>query len=361
VVTPAKAARHVDRERGRLLSPRHLDLLFDHPELADLDAAARRVAIEEVIDAAGVADAPAVAAELTDFVDGFGPLTSLMHDDSVTDVLVNAPNEVWVERDGKLQMTDVRFVDASELRALVDLLIGKAGGRADTSRPIADARLADGSRFHVVLPPVAAAGPVVSIRRFPRRPLDLDDLVRLGMIEVADHDALLELVRERCNLVIAGATGTGKTTLLNALLRAVAGDQRIVTVEETPELRVDGSHVVSLVARAPNTEGAGAVDLEDLVRASLRMRPDRIVVGEVRGAEALVALSALSTGHEGSMVTVHARSAADVLGRLVSLALTATGAPGADVLHAQVRAAFDATVFLTRRRGSRVIASLDLS
>ena len=357
VATPSPVGA-VDRTGRRALTPRHLDLLFDHPELADLEAPSRRAAIRTVVEAAEVEDPAEVAHALSDFVDGFGPLTSLMHDEAVTDVLVNGPEEVWVERAGALELSDVTFTDAGELRALVDLLIGKAGGRLDAARPIGDVRLSDGSRLHVVLPPVAPDGPLVSIRRFAHTPFDLRRLARSGMIEPVHRDALAELVATRKNIVIAGATGTGKTTLLNALVMAVPATQRVITIEETPELRVEGSHVVSLVARPPNTEGAGALDLGQLLRASLRMRPDRIVVGEVRGAEALVALSALSTGHEGSMVTVHARSAEDVHGRLVSLALGAPDAPGERALRDQVCAAFDATVFLARRDGKRVISSL---
>ena len=342
------------------MSPRHLELLFDHPELADLDEATRRRTIRTLAEAAGIVDAPEVAAELGDFVDGFGPLSPLMQDEDVTDVLVNGPGEVWVERSGELRRSGVRWQHADELRAFVEVLVGRAGGRVDLARPVADVRLDDGSRLHVVLPPIAPAGPLVSIRRFPRRPLGLDDLAAAGMMSEPDRSALADLVSRRKNVVIAGATGTGKTTLLNALLRAVPHFQRVVTIEETPELRVDAPNVVSLVARPPNSEGAGGVDLADLVRASLRMRPDRIVVGEVRGPEALSALAALSTGHEGSMVTVHARSAAAVRERLVALALGGHGAPGERALHEQVRSAFDATVFLVRRDTSRVIASLDV-
>jgi pilus assembly protein CpaF len=343
------------------VSPRHLELLLDHPELADLEAPERRLAIRSVVATAGIPDPDAIAADLGDFVDGFGPLTPLMNDDLVTDVLVNGPGDVWVERDGALERTNVSFADAAELRALVQLLIGKAGGRVDIARPIADARLVDGSRLHVVVPPAAPAGPLVSIRRFTRPALDIAGLAAAGMIEPRAGATLRKLVKDRRNVVIAGATGTGKTTLLNALLHAVPAGERVVTIEETPELRVGGSHVVSLIARDPNAEGAGELDLSDLVRASLRMRPDRIVVGEVRGPEALTALSALSTGHEGSMITVHARSASDVFDRLVSLALGARGAPGERALRDQVQQAFDATVFLARRAGRRVITSIDVA
>jgi pilus assembly protein CpaF len=341
------------------VTPRHLDLVLARPELAELDPAGRRRAIGALIEQAGVADGPAVAAELSDYVDAFGPLTSLMDDERVTDVLVNGAGEVWVERAGALDLTPIAFLDGAELEGLIRVLMGKAGRSVDVARPIADARLADGSRMHVVLPPVAPDGPLVSIRRFPRRVLTLEDLVAAGMTTSSGGDALAQIVEERSNVVIAGATGAGKTTLLNALLGAVPRDERVVTIEETPELRLQGRHAVSLLARAANVEGAGTVDLTDLLRAALRMRPDRIVVGEVRGAEALVALSALATGHDGSMITVHARSATDVVRRLVSLALQARDAPSERALHEEVRSAFDVVVFLHRAHGRRVVASIE--
>lgn len=341
------------------MTPRHLDLVHARPELADLDPADRRSAIRSLLSESNVPDASAAASALSDFIDAFGPLTSFMDDERVTDVLVNGPDEVWIERDGLLTSTPVVFADAAELTALLRLLMGKAGRSVDLARPIADARLSNGSRMHVVLPPVAPRGPIVSIRRFPERVLTLDDLAGAGMVDSSGIKRLTELVRGRMNIVIAGQTGAGKTTLLNALLRCIPSVERIVTIEETPELRRDEAHVVSLLARAANVEGAGEVTLEDLLRAALRMRPDRIIVGEVRGAEALVALSALSTGHEGSMVTVHARSAGDVPRRLVGLALHSRGAPSERSLYEQVRGAFDAVVFLERTaQGRRVVASI---
>jgi pilus assembly protein CpaF len=357
------ARRGPARERGgraRVIE-RLFDLVLERDELAELDPAARRLALRALVaEAQGEAPAATVA-ELADSVDGLGPLAPLMREDGVTDVLVNGPDEVWVERDGRLERTRVRFRGAAALRDLVERALGEAGVRWDASQPIADGRLADGSRLHAVLPPVASQGPLVSIRRWPRGALPLELLGRAGFASDAELAHLEQLVGERRSVVVGGATGTGKTTLLNALLALVPATERVVTIEETPELAPRGGHTVSLLTRAPNPEGRGEVDMTALVRAALRMRPDRLVIGEVRGAEALTALAAMSTGHEGSMLTVHARSPAGALERLVELALQAsTGAPHASI-EAAVRRAVDAVVHLGRddegRR--RVVAILD--
>jgi pilus assembly protein CpaF len=328
---------------------RLLEAVYAHDELADLDPAQRRLALRSLVTEAGGTETS--VAEIADTIDGFGPLTALLADDSVTDVLVNGPAEVWVERAGSLERTDVVFPVADRLGALVERLIGDAGGRVDASEPAASARLADGSRVHAVLPPVAPRGPLLSIRRHPIRALGLDDLARRGMLHAADSQRLSDAVRARRNIAVSGATGSGKTTLLNALLACIPPGERLVTIEETAELRPACEHVVSLVARAMNLEARGAVGLERLAREALRMRPDRIVVGEVRGPEARVALEAMSTGHEGSMVTLHARSASETLRRMARLALQGSSArPEASVL-AEVRNALDVIVFLRRDEG----------
>ena len=326
-----------------------LDVVFAHDELADLDSAQRRLAIRRVLADAGM-DAvylPKVAA----LVDGFGVLDDLMRDPTVTDVLVNRWNDVWVERDGTLTRTGVSFESPGDLVETIERLIARGGGRVDSARPISDVALPGGARMHVVLPPLSS-GPVVSIRKFPGVPLTLEDLHARGMFDDAQEELLEASVENRRSIAISGGTGSGKTTLLNALLGLVPATQRLVTIEETPELRPGCSHHVSLVARPPNIEGVGEVTLADLLRASLRMRPDRIVVGEVRGAEALVALDAMSTGHAGSLVTVHAQSAADVETRFVALAAT-----GCDLsestLRSRFRDSFDMVVHLERVGGTR--------
>ena len=336
-----------------------LDLVWQHDELADLDAGARRLALRSLVsEALGNEEVSSRVDELMDLVDGFGPIAPLMRDDSVTDVLINGSRDVWIERDGRLELARQRLGD-EELQGLVDRVLLQANARADISQPLASGRLPGGSRIQVVLPPVAPQGPLLAIRKFPREPLSLDDLVRSRMIDAPDAQVLAAFVKERTSVLISGATGTGKTTLLNALLGCVGDDERVVTIEETPELRPSCPNWASLVARSANLEGRGSVDLVTLVRTALRMRPDRIVVGEVRGAEALAALEAMSTGHEGSMLTVHAGSPRDALRRMTALALSGRSGASERTIEEQVRLAVGACVHLERQGGgSRRVAAI---
>ncbi|MDP9224478.1 MAG: Flp pilus assembly complex ATPase component TadA, partial [Actinomycetota bacterium] len=340
---------------GSIVKRELLDVVFAQDHLANLDVAERRLALRALL-----AQQPIKGSleELADWIDGLGPLSAVMRDPAVTDVLVNGPHQVWVERDGRLNFEGALFESSDDLLRLVERLLGDAGAHADASHPIADARLAGGARIHVVLPPVAPRGPVVSIRRFPGRPLSLDDLRARGMFGDEHASALEAAVRERLTIAISGGTGTGKTTLLNALLGCVGDGERVIVIEETAELQPPCRHAVSLVARPGNVEGRGEVDLESLVRAALRMRPDRIVVGEVRGPEALAALDALSTGHPGSMFTIHAHSGRDALARIVSLALGARTGRSQAALREEVHAAIDVTVHLGRGDGTRRVASV---
>jgi pilus assembly protein CpaF len=339
--------------------PRWREVVLQHDELADLDPAERRLALRSLLapEVEGTTLGAAVA-EVADEIDGFGPLTALLEDDAVTDVLVNGCRDVWVERAGALVRTEAKFSDPAELEAWIERLLGHAGARADASRPIADARLANGARLHVVLPPVARDGPLVSIRRFPSRRPSLSQMRDWGMLDGDQEAVLKEAVSRRVTIAISGSTGTGKTTLLNALLGLVDGTERVVLVEEVAELSPACPHWVALVGRPPNIEGAGGVDLITLVRCALRMRPDRIVVGEVRGPEALAALTAMSTGHDGSMVTLHANSAADAVERMVSLALQAGGGATEDSLGRSFRRAFGLVVHLEHGPGGRRITDL---
>jgi pilus assembly protein CpaF len=333
-----------------------LELVLANEELAELDAGQRRLALRNLIAGRMPADEVGRAVgELSDAIDGYGPLSDFMRDKEVTDVLVNGPFEVWIERKGQLQRTEVRWDDVEQLRAFIERLLAGANARADASRPIADARLDDGSRLHVVLPPLAPRGPLVSIRRFPSSPFSVDDLVRRGMLSEDCARLLAGAVADHTTIAISGGTGTGKTTLLNALLAHVAPTERVILIEEIPEITPPGTHVVSLVARTANLEGKGDVNLNTLVRAALRMRPDRIVVGEVRGAEAVTALAAMSTGHEGSLVTLHARSAMDAIERLTTLALQASPGASEIAVRGQVCNALELIVHLERgTRGRRV-------
>jgi pilus assembly protein CpaF len=262
-----------------------------------------------------------------------GPLARLLADGRVGEVMVNGPTAVYAEIGGRLQRVDVRFRDAAELRSVIARLVGLCGRRIDDSDPLVDARLPDGSRVNAVLPPLAVDGPLLTIRRFPVRARTLGDLERLGSIGPADARLLATVVRGRANVLVSGATSSGKTTLLAALGGEVDPGERIVTVEDVAELQLPLPHVVRLEVRHASVEGRGGVDVRVLVRNALRMRPDRIVVGEVRGGEALDLLMAMNTGHDGSMATVHANSAADALRRVETMALLG----GVDIPHRALR------------------------
>jgi len=336
-----------------------LDFVRQFDEIADLDPAERRLALRSIV--AGRAprqDAGPLITELANTIDGFGPLTDVLADESITDVLVNGPHEVWVERDGRLERAPISWPDAISLREFVERMLGRAGARIDASQPAADARLSDGSRVHAVLPPVAPRGPLVSIRKWPTERFDLTGLMQRAMFDGETKDLLIDAVDRRRSIVVGGATATGKTTLVNALLGEVHQHERVVLVEETPELSPVCAHCVSLIARPPNIEGRGEVDALALVRTALRMRPDRIVVGEVRGGEAMAALGAMSTGHAGSMLTVHASSPADAIDRLVTLALQARSGDTEAAIRRTIERGIDLIVHLERRGPLRRITEV---
>lgn len=284
---------------------------------------------------------------------GAGPLQGLLALPGVTDVLVNGPRDVWIDRGAGLERVDVHVPD---VRALAVRLAAAGGRRLDDAAPVVDAALPDGTRLHAVLPPVAAGGAVISLRVLRRHAFTLDDLEAGGSVAPAVGAALRALVAGRANLLVSGGTGTGKTTLLATLLGLVAPDQRVVCVEDALELVPDHPHVVHLVARRPNVEGAGEVDLTALVRHALRMRPDRIVLGECRGAEVREVLTALNTGHDGSCATVHANTVADVPARLVALGALAGMSPGA--VAAQALSGLHAVVHLRRAGALRYVAQV---
>ena len=288
----------------------------------------------------------AVVAALGSELGGLGVLEPLLDDPDVTDILVNAPGEVWVERAGRLQPAEVRFRDEAAVRALAQRLVGCVGRRLDDASPYADVRLPGGLRLHAVLAPTSTRGTCLSLRVPSRRRLGLDDLVRLGALDVEGARVLRGLVVNRVSTLVTGGAGTGKTTVLATLLSLVPADERLVVVEDSSELRPAHPHQVLLEARPPNVEGAGAVTMADLVRQAMRMRPDRLVVGEVRGAEILDLLTALNTGHRGGFGTVHANSAADLPARVEALALAA--GMGRAAAHAQLAAGVGAVVHLCR-------------
>jgi pilus assembly protein CpaF len=281
---------------------------------------------------------------------GLGPLEPLLSDPSVDEVMVNGPGSVWVERRGRIEPAAVAFTGMVELRHTIERILAPLGRRVDEGQPLCDARLPDGSRVNVVIPPLALDGPVLTIRRFRRRGLTPEDLVTAGTLEPSLHDFLAACVRARVNLLVSGGTGSGKTTTLNALSSFIPAGERIVTIEDAAELRLQQPHVLRLEARPANLEGRGEVTIRHLVRNALRMRPDRIVVGEVRGPEALDMLAAMSSGHDGSLCTVHAGSPEEALRRVETLALMAgVGLPHAAVRE-QLAGAIDVVVHQERGR-----------
>lgn len=337
----------------------------DDTVVAQPDAARRMAAIRTAVARAvrdeGVLLPPSVLAslvrELADTLAGLGPVAALLRDPDVTDVMVNGPGEVWVERAGRLERTAVTYPDADAVHAAVLRVVGPLGLRFDRARPFVDARLADGSRLHALLPPLAPAGPVVTVRKFAAVALTWDDLAARDAVPPEAAALLRDAVAARRSIVCCGRTGTGKTTLLNLLLAEVGEDERVVVIEDAAELRPRCPHVVRLETRPPNAEAAGEATVRDLVRQSLRMRPDRIVVGEVRGVELVDVLAALATGHEGCMTTVHARAADEALVRLEGMALLA-GLP-LEAARGQIEVGVDLLAVLSRdRRGRRGLVQL---
>jgi pilus assembly protein CpaF len=285
-----------------------------------------------------------------DDIVGYGPIDRLLRDPSVSEIMVNGPHQVFIEREGKIALTDVRFVDESHLRRIIDKIVSQVGRRVDESTPMVDARLPDGSRVNCIVHPLAIGGPFLTIRRFRADPFTADDLVGMGTMS----DQLVHFidccVRGRLNIVVSGGTGTGKTTLLNVLSAFIPADERIITIEDAKELQLQQPHVLCTEARPPNIEGRGEIKIRDLVRNALRMRPDRIVVGEARGGEALDMLQAMNTGHDGSLTTVHSNAPRDTLSRVETMSLMAGMDLPVRVIREQMASALDLIVHLSRLR-----------
>lgn len=290
---------------------------------------------------------------------GLGPIEPLLHDPDVADILVNTHRQVYIERFGQLELTNVRFDDEAHVRKIIDRIVSRVGRRVDESSPMVDARLPDGSRVNAIIPPLALDGPILSIRRFGVRTLDIEDLLENDSISPNMAELLKGVIKARLNMLIAGGTGSGKTTLLNALSAFIPAEERIVTVEDAAELQLLQPHVVRLETRPANIEGKGQVTQRDLVRNSLRMRPDRIIVGEVRGVEVLDMLQAMNTGHDGSLTTVHANNSRDALQRLETLMLlTGVNLP-TTAMREQISSALDVIVHVTRMSdGTRRVVSV---
>jgi pilus assembly protein CpaF len=289
-----------------------------------------------------------IVREISDDILGYGPLEQLLRDDSVTEIMVNNHDRVFIERAGKIERTQVEFVDNAHLLRIIDKIVSQVGRRIDESSPMVDARLPDGSRVNAIIPPLAIKGPTLTIRKFARDPYEMDDLISFGTLTAKSAQFLAACVRGKLNILVSGGTGTGKTTTLNALSSYVPGDERIVTIEDAAELQLQQEHVITLESRPANIEGKGEVRIRELVRNSLRMRPDRIIVGEVRGPETLDMLQAMNTGHEGSLTTIHANSPRDALSRLETLVMTAGVELPHRAIREQIASAFDLLIQITR-------------
>ncbi|TQM96426.1 pilus assembly protein CpaF [Ornithinimicrobium humiphilum] len=288
--------------------------------------------------------------EVTDDVLGHGPLQSLLDDDSVTEIMVNGPQNVYVERAGRLSRVPVEFASEEHLRRVIERIVGRVGRRIDESSPLVDARLEDGSRVNAIIPPLAFSGSTLTIRKFGKKPLQVQDLIDNQSLSPQMVEMLSACVEAKLNILVSGGTGTGKTTLLNVLSSFIPADERIVTIEDAVELQLQQEHIVRLEARPRNIEGRGEVTIRDLVRNSLRMRPDRIIVGEVRGGESLDMLQAMNTGHEGSLSTLHANSPRDAVARLETMVLMAGMDLPLRAIREQIASAIDVIVHLSRLR-----------
>ncbi|HZD53168.1 MAG TPA: CpaF family protein [Woeseiaceae bacterium] len=349
------------RINGRLLNVMDLSLL-QSVEATRAREQIRQIASRLMIEESAplsLRQRKVVIRRIEDEVMGLGPLDPLLADKSISDILVNGPRSVYVERRGKLVKTDVTFMDDAHLLNTIDRIVSAVGRRIDESSPMVDARLKDGSRVNAIIPPLAIDGPSISIRRFAVELLSAADLVQLGTITEEVANVVEAIVKARLNVLISGGTGAGKTTMLNILSGFIPHDERIVTVEDSAELQLQQPHVVRLETRPPNIEGRGEIASRDLVRNSLRMRPDRIIVGEVRGGEALDMLQAMNTGHDGSLTTVHANSPRDSLSRIENMvSMTGITFP-IRALRAQIASAIDVVMQVSRLEdGSRKLTSL---
>ncbi|MCC6225688.1 MAG: CpaF family protein [Microthrixaceae bacterium] len=305
------------------------------------------------------ADKAQLIQDVSDDILGYGPIDKLLKEEAVTEVMVNGPSTVFVERNGRIEKDAATFVDSEHLRRIIDKIVSEVGRRIDESTPMVDARLPDGSRVNAIISPLAIGGPYLTIRKFATDPLQVDDLIRFGSINAHAARFLQACIVGKLNVLVSGGTGTGKTTMLNVLSSFIPSDERIVTIEDAKELQLHQDHVLSLEARPPNIEGRGEVTIRDLVKNSLRMRPDRIVIGECRSGEALDMLQAMNTGHDGSLTTLHSNSPRDALSRLETLVLMAGFDLPVRAIREQVSSAVDLIVQLSRLRdGTRRVTHI---
>ncbi|MEU6933039.1 CpaF family protein [Streptomyces sp. NPDC046385] len=356
------------REDGHLVASFRAKLLeeIDLTEMSALAAAERRARLERVLGHIISREGPVLSTaeraqlirRVVDEALGLGVLEPLLEDASITEIMVNGPDQIYIERAGRVELLPLRFASHEQLMQTIERIVSTVNRRVDESNPMVDARLPSGERVNVIIPPLSLTGATLTIRRFPRA-YTLHEMIGLGSLDEQMLLLLSGLVQAKFNIIVSGATGTGKTTLLNALSGLIPDSERVITIEDSAELQLQQSHVIRLEARPPNIEGRGAVTIRDLVRNSLRMRPDRIVVGEVRGGETLDMLQAMSTGHDGSLATVHANSAEDALMRLQTLASMSEVKVPFEALRDQINSAVDVLVQLTRHPdGTRRITEI---
>jgi pilus assembly protein CpaF len=346
---------------GRLLDRIDLAAMEKMPE--DRLRGELRVLVEQLLAEQGTVlnqdERARLASDIQNEVLGLGPLEPLLADPTISDILVNTCNTVYIERRGKLERTDVRFSNNAHLMKIIDKIVSRIGRRVDESSPMVDARLPDGSRVNAIIPPLALDGPILSIRRFPADPLRMEDLINLKALTPQMAEIISGLVKAKVNMIISGGTGSGKTTLLNVMSSYIPASERILTIEDAAELQLQQPHVVRMETRPPNIEGKGEVTQRSLVRNSLRMRPDRIIIGEVRGAEALDMLQAMNTGHEGSLTTIHANSSRDALTRLENMIGMAGMNLPPKAMRQQISSAISVVLQLVRLSdGRRKVSSL---
>ena len=366
---PSGAAVSVEADEANLLRERvHLKVVETLNKREDKQGGGAnepetRAIIETALEeqAAGLArpERMRIAGEIFDSIRGLGPLEKLLADDTVSEIMVNGAKQVFIERKGKIVLSDVTFYDDEQLLNVIDRIVSPLGRHIDEATPMVDARLLDGSRVNAVIPPLSLKGPLLTIRKFSRNPLTIENLISFGSLTMKMAAFLEACVKGRLNIVVSGGTGSGKTTLLNVLSAYIPHDERIITIEDAAEIQLQQKHVLTLEARPANLEGKGQIAIRDLVRNALRMRPDRIIVGEVRGGEALDMLQAMNTGHDGSMTTGHANSTRDMLARLETMVLMAGMNLPIPAIRQQVASAIDIIVQQTRLRdGNRKITSI---
>ncbi len=366
---PSKMAgrnRSLDELRHRIhsslieeLGPILYDKRLSEDELRRKVRDALQTALAQERAPISAADKAQLIQDVSDDILGYGPIDKLLRDDDVSEVMCNGPDQIFVERSGKLSVANVTFVDELHLRRIIDKIVAQVGRRIDESSPLCDARLPDGSRVNAVISPLAIGGPFLTIRKFAADPLQIDDLIRFGTLSVHAARFLQACIVGKLNVIVSGGTGTGKTTTLNVMSSFIPDGERIITVEDAKELQLNQEHVLSLETRPPNIEGKGEITIRDLVKNTLRMRPDRIVVGECRSGEALDMLQAMNTGHDGSLTTLHANNPRDSLSRLETLVLMAGYDLPVRAIREQISSAVDCIVQLQRLRdGSRRITHI---